>query len=59
MPNTKPVPPAGSNADAVGVDQQRDAPGGIERGLVDTERRGTPNDVPAPERRVRKQRGRT
>ena len=103
MSNTKPVPPAESNADAVGVDQQRDAPGGIERGrgpsdrmrlpherdesprqaagparapagskekieqaardiergLVDTERRGTPNDVPAPERRVRKQRGRT
>jgi hypothetical protein len=102
MSNTKPVPPAESNADAVGVDQQRDAPGGIERGrgpsdrmrlpherdesprqadparapagptekieqaardiergLVDTERRGTPNDVPAPERRVPKERGRT
>jgi hypothetical protein len=103
MPNAKPVPPAESNADAVAVDQQRDAPDGIERGrgpsdrmrlpherdesprqaadparapagsrekieqaardiergLVDTERRGTPNDVPAPERRVRKQRGRT
>ena len=98
MPKTKPVPPPGSNADAVGVDQQRDASDGIERGrgpsdrmrlpherdasplqgagvgpsevikqaardiargLVDTERRGTPNDVPGPKRRDRKSGGRT
>ena len=97
-PKTKPMPPTESNADAVGVDQQRDAPDGIERGrgpsdrmrlpherdesplqgaerkpnavieqaardiargLVDTERRGTPNDVPAPKRRGRKSGGRT
>jgi hypothetical protein len=98
MPITKHLPPAESNADAVGVDQQRDAPDGIERGrgpsdrvrlpherdasplqgtdlppapvieqaardiargLVDTERRGTPNDVPAPKRRGRRSGGRT
>ena len=99
MPKTKPMPPSKSNPDAVGVDQQRDAPDGtergrgpsdrmrlpherdesprqaaeapagptevmkqaardIERGLVDTERRGIPNDVPAP-RRTRKPGGKT
>ena len=98
MSSKKPLPRSGSNADAVGVDQQRDAPDGIERGrgpsdrmrlpherdesplqgadpsrapaevikqaardiargLVDTERRGTPNDVPGPKGRGRKRPG--
>jgi hypothetical protein len=93
MPNTKSLPPTDVDPGAVGVDQQRDAPGGIERsgrgrsgrmrlpherdeaptpladprresvgprevieqaardvarGLADTERRGTPNDLPRP-----------
>ena len=93
MPNAKAAPqspPPESNPAAVGVDQQRDAPDGIERGrgrsdrmrlpherdesplpggrpaaptkvgtqaardiergLVDTERRGIPNDLPGPQR---------
>jgi hypothetical protein len=32
----------------------RQAARDIERGLVDTERRGVPNDVPAPRRTVKK-----
>ena len=99
MPDTKttPIPPTDPNPGAVGVDQLRDAPDGIERGrgrsdrmrlpherdqsplqdadpaveptgptevvkqaardvargLVDTERRGTPNDLPRPQPRGR------
>ncbi len=97
MPKATTVPQSVSNPAAVGVDQQRDSPDGIERGrgpsdrmrlpherdesplagagrageparssdstavieqaardvergLVDTERRGTPNDLPGPQR---------
>lgn len=98
MISRRPQPPATSHPDAVGYDQLRDAPDGIERGrgrsdrlrlpherdeaprpaierdlapyppneevkqaardvsagLVDTERRGTPSDLPPPRRRGRR-----
>jgi hypothetical protein len=41
----------GENAPRAPSDLIKQAAADVERGLVDTERRGTPSDVPAPRRR--------